>query len=116
MQEGLKEVDDLIKQDRPPALYTSAGIASDSGAFSVDISLRAFTTSSVVGGESSSRFTGLWKALNGCVVDCRGAVEDTVKVFGLSLQDLFLLSKQGCSIRSKDEGRPGGLRSVSRQR
>ena len=32
---------------------------------------------------------------NGCVVDCRGAVEDTVKVFGPSLQDLFFLSKQG---------------------
>ena len=52
---------------------------------------------------------------NGRVVDCKGAVEDTVKVFGPSLQDLFLLRNQGCSIRSKDVGRPGGLRSVRKQ-
>ena len=57
----------------------------------------------------------LWKMFNGRVVDRKGAVEDTVKVFGPSLQDLFLLRNQGCSIRSKDVGRPGGLRSVRKQ-
>ena len=54
----------------------------------------------------------LWKAFNGCVIDCRGAVEDTVNVFSLSLQDLFLFSEQGSSIRSKDGEKPRGLRSV----
>ena len=49
---------------------------------------------------------------NGCVIDCRGAVEDTVKVSSLSLQDLFLFNEQGSSNRSKDGARPRGLRSV----
>ena len=49
---------------------------------------------------------------NGCVIDCRGAVEDTVKVSSLSLKDLPLFNEQGSSNRSKDGGRPRGLRSV----
>jgi len=57
--EGLKEVGDLEKQDRVTSpLSTLAGIASNPGAFPVNICLMAFNTSSVVGGESSSRFTG----------------------------------------------------------
>ena len=84
--EGLKEVGDLEKKDRAASLVHVGRDCIQSSGFPSEHLLDGFQhLFSRWGRVKFQVHRSLWKALNGCVIDCRGAVEDTVKVFSPSL-------------------------------
>ena len=84
--EGLKEVGYLEKKNRATSLVHVGRDCIQSWGFPSEHLLHGFQHHfSRWGRVKFQVHPSLWKTFNGCVIDCRGAVEDTVKVFSPSL-------------------------------